>query len=73
MVNGFDFIYTLTQNIYMYKNAIFLLPQTHASAWPFLKPVDKAEAPDYYDHIRFPMGKLANFITLALSYHSSAC
>ena len=31
--------------------------QTHASAWPFLKPVDKAEAPDYYDHIKFPMGK----------------
>lgn len=27
----------------------------HASAWPFLKPVDKSEAPDYYDHIKFPM------------------
>lgn len=29
--------------------------KTHASAWPFLKPVDKTEAPDYYDHIKFPM------------------
>jgi len=31
--------------------------QTHASAWPFLKPVEKSEAPDYYDHIKFPMGE----------------
>ncbi|XP_045166699.1 histone acetyltransferase KAT2B-like isoform X2 [Mercenaria mercenaria] len=29
--------------------------KTHASAWPFLKPVEKAEAPDYYDYIKFPM------------------
>jgi len=27
----------------------------HTSAWPFQKPVDKSEAPDYYDHIKFPM------------------
>ena len=33
--------------------------KSHASAWPFQKPVDKSEAPDYYDHIKFPMGKLA--------------
>jgi hypothetical protein len=30
----------------------------HASSWPFLKPVDRAEVPDYYDHIKFPMGTL---------------
>ncbi|XP_060554693.1 histone acetyltransferase KAT2B-like [Ruditapes philippinarum] len=29
--------------------------KTHACAWPFLKPVEKAEAPDYYDYIKFPM------------------
>ncbi|XP_052749924.1 histone acetyltransferase KAT2A isoform X1 [Galleria mellonella] len=29
--------------------------KNHAAAWPFLKPVDKTEVPDYYDHIKFPM------------------
>ncbi|XP_035443170.1 histone acetyltransferase KAT2A [Spodoptera frugiperda] len=29
--------------------------KNHTSAWPFLKPVDKAEVPDYYDHIKYPM------------------
>lgn len=29
--------------------------KSHPSAWPFLKPVDKSEAPDYYDHIKYPM------------------
>jgi len=29
--------------------------RNHNSAWPFLKPVDRAEVPDYYDHIKFPM------------------
>lgn len=27
----------------------------HSSAWPFLKPVDTNVAPDYYDHIKYPM------------------
>ncbi|XP_038218966.1 histone acetyltransferase KAT2A isoform X2 [Zerene cesonia] len=29
--------------------------KNHAAAWPFLKPVDKSEVPDYYDHIKYPM------------------
>ncbi|XP_076105543.1 histone acetyltransferase KAT2A-like [Mytilus galloprovincialis] len=29
--------------------------RAHSSAWPFLKPVEKNEAPDYYEHIKFPM------------------
>ncbi|KAJ8687563.1 hypothetical protein QAD02_023357 [Eretmocerus hayati] len=29
--------------------------KNHNSAWPFLKPVDKNEVPDYYDHIKYPM------------------
>lgn len=29
--------------------------KNHNSAWPFQKPVDKSEAPDYYDHIKHPM------------------
>ena len=31
--------------------------KAHGSAWPFVKPVDRAEVPDYYDHIKYPMGK----------------
>ncbi|XP_055642867.1 histone acetyltransferase KAT2A [Toxorhynchites rutilus septentrionalis] len=27
----------------------------HTAAWPFLKPVNPAEVPDYYDHIKYPM------------------
>lgn len=33
-----------------------LCPQTHPSAWPFMEPVKKSEAPDYYEIIRFPIG-----------------
>ncbi|XP_014226861.1 histone acetyltransferase KAT2B [Trichogramma pretiosum] len=29
--------------------------KAHNSSWPFLKPVDKNEVPDYYDHIKYPM------------------
>ncbi|XP_049945596.1 histone acetyltransferase KAT2A [Schistocerca serialis cubense] len=29
--------------------------RNHSAAWPFLKPVDKLEVPDYYDHIKYPM------------------
>ncbi|KFM74930.1 Histone acetyltransferase KAT2B, partial [Stegodyphus mimosarum] len=29
--------------------------KNHSCAWPFQKPVDKAEAPDYYEHIKSPM------------------
>lgn len=29
--------------------------QNHASAWPFLQPVNKEEVPDYYDFIKEPM------------------
>lgn len=29
--------------------------KNHAAAWPFHKPVDKSEVPDYYDHIKYPM------------------
>ncbi|XP_017893660.1 histone acetyltransferase KAT2A isoform X1 [Ceratina calcarata] len=29
--------------------------KNHSTAWPFLKPVDKNDVPDYYDHIKYPM------------------
>ena len=28
----------------------------HENSWPFRKPVDRKEVPDYYDHIEEPMG-----------------
>lgn len=31
--------------------------QSHPSAWPFMEPVKKSEAPDYYEVIRFPIGE----------------
>lgn len=27
----------------------------HTAAWPFLKPVNPLDVPDYYDHIKYPM------------------
>ncbi|KPI98197.1 Histone acetyltransferase KAT2A [Papilio xuthus] len=35
--------------------AVLHAVKNHAAAWPFLKPVDKTEVPDYYDHIKYPM------------------
>lgn len=34
------------------------LQQTHPDAWPFMEPVKKSEAPDYYEIIRFPIGSV---------------
>lgn len=36
-------------------NTVLATMRSHASAWPFLKPVNQAEVPDYYDHIKYPM------------------
>jgi histone acetyltransferase len=32
--------------------------KNHPSAWPFLKPVDRREVPDYYDVIKDPLGMI---------------
>lgn len=42
---------TLQQTLRQVLNTI----KSHSSAWPFLKPVDKNEVPDYYEHIKYPM------------------
>uniref|UniRef100_A0A673ZI62 Histone acetyltransferase n=1 Tax=Salmo trutta TaxID=8032 RepID=A0A673ZI62_SALTR len=34
---------------------VVFLSQTHPDAWPFMEPVKKTEAPDYYEIIRFPI------------------
>jgi histone acetyltransferase len=46
-----------TEQETLYQSLKILLGQVknHNSAWPFLKPVEKEEAPDYYDHIKYPM------------------
>jgi histone acetyltransferase len=44
--------------------------KTHHAAWPFLKPVDINDVPDYYDHIKYPMGQrnLNNSWTICLTH-----
>lgn len=34
---------------------VLQIVKQHSAAWPFLKPVNPLEVPDYYDHIKFPM------------------
>lgn len=36
-------------------NQILTAVRAHPAAWPFLKPVNPQEVPDYYDHIKYPM------------------
>uniref|UniRef100_A0A671QVV3 histone acetyltransferase n=1 Tax=Sinocyclocheilus anshuiensis TaxID=1608454 RepID=A0A671QVV3_9TELE len=38
----------------MLKNLLAQI-KTHPDAWPFMEPVKKSEAPDYYEVIRFPI------------------
>ncbi|XP_077555533.1 gcn5 acetyltransferase [Haemaphysalis longicornis] len=40
---------------YQAMKSVLIQVKNHSSAWPFLKPVEKSEAPDYYDHIKYPM------------------
>ena len=35
-----------------------LLTQDHQAAWPFLEPVQEAQAPGYYSIIKLPMGRV---------------
>ena len=45
----------------------FFLLQNHASSWPFQRPVEISEAPDYYDHIKYPMGMCCRPLTDTLT------
>lgn len=36
-------------------NVVLQSVRQHSAAWPFLKPVNPTEVPDYYDHIKYPM------------------
>ncbi|CAH2240353.1 jg17349 [Pararge aegeria aegeria] len=51
--------------------AVLHAVKNHAAAWPFLKPVDKADVPDYYDHIKYPMDLRTMGERLKARYYSS--
>nr|XP_026491863.1 histone acetyltransferase KAT2A [Vanessa tameamea] len=51
--------------------AVLHAVKNHAAAWPFLKPVDKTEVPDYYDHIKYPMDLRTVGERLKARYYSS--
>jgi histone acetyltransferase len=42
-------------SIYSQLSTILNSVRSHSAAWPFLKPVSTDDAPDYFEHIRFPM------------------
>ncbi|KAK6170523.1 hypothetical protein SNE40_018897 [Patella caerulea] len=46
---------TDADQLYASLKTVLQQVKAHQSSWPFQKPVDKSEAPDYYDHIKFPM------------------
>lgn len=48
----------MADSLYNALNDILNSVKKHSTAWPFLKPVDKEDVPDYYDHIKYPMGEL---------------
>ncbi|XP_011501754.1 PREDICTED: histone acetyltransferase KAT2A [Ceratosolen solmsi marchali] len=45
----------ITDSLYNALKSVLTSVKNHSAAWPFLKPVDKNEVPDYYDHIKYPM------------------
>ena len=44
-------------HLYSLLRTILQQVKNHTCAWPFQKPVERSEAPDYYEHIKYPMGK----------------
>lgn len=45
--------------------------KSNQAAWPFLKPVNPAEVPDYYDHIKYPMDLKTMTDRLKAKYYST--
>lgn len=52
----------VTDSLYNALKNVLNSVRNHSTAWPFLKPVDKNDVPDYYDHIKYPMGNLLYII-----------
>lgn len=42
-------------SIYSQLSNLLNMVKSHSAAWPFLKPVSTADAPDYYEYIKYPM------------------
>lgn len=42
-------------SIYSQLSTILNHVKSHSAAWPFMKPVSTADAPDYFDYIKYPM------------------
>jgi len=54
----------MSDSLYNTLDSVLNSVKKQSTAWPFLEPVDKNDAPDYYDHIIYPMGELKkNFCT----------
>uniref|UniRef100_A0A8C0IA53 histone acetyltransferase n=1 Tax=Bubo bubo TaxID=30461 RepID=A0A8C0IA53_BUBBB len=49
------FLNDLQYRVSILDTLLFSLPKSHQSAWPFMEPVKRTEAPGYYEVIRFPM------------------
>uniref|UniRef100_A0A8C8B2S5 histone acetyltransferase n=1 Tax=Otus sunia TaxID=257818 RepID=A0A8C8B2S5_9STRI len=49
------FLNELQYRVSILDTLLFSLPKSHQSAWPFMEPVKRTEAPGYYEVIRFPM------------------
>lgn len=47
----------VTDSLYNGLKSVLNTVKNNSTAWPFLKPVDKNDVPDYYDHIKYPMGE----------------
>ncbi|KAK9754405.1 Acetyltransferase (GNAT) family [Popillia japonica] len=45
--------------------------KSHEDSWPFREPVDKNDAPDYYDHIKYPMDLRKMSERLKARYYST--
>ena len=43
------------ESIYGQLSNILNMVKAHSASWPFLKPVSTADAPDYFEHIKYPM------------------
>ncbi|XP_062970098.1 histone acetyltransferase KAT2B isoform X2 [Cynocephalus volans] len=54
--------------LYSTLKSILQQVKSHQSAWPFMEPVKRTEAPGYYEVIRFPMGPSLSSGTLPVSF-----